>query len=167
MVYIQYKIYKDVPLSSEKDTEYSNYFEMQVFDKAKKVIYSNSFVTNHDINQYNIHEIARIGRKRWKIENEAFNVLKNNGYNLEHNFGHGKENLANVLACFNLIAFLVHNLSSMLCEVFDKVRSCFGAKVRFFQHLAMLLSIQVFDSWWHIITFMEECFAQPPPKKSK
>ena len=37
------------------------------------------------------------GRARWKIENETFNVLKTNGYNLEHNFGHGSQTLASIL----------------------------------------------------------------------
>ena len=37
---------------------------------------------------------AACGWARWKIENETFNVLKNNGYNPEHNFGHGKQNHA-------------------------------------------------------------------------
>ena len=32
-----------------------------------------------------------------KIENENNNVLKNHGYHLEHNFGHGKAHLSNVL----------------------------------------------------------------------
>jgi hypothetical protein len=31
---------------------------------------------------------------QWKIENEHHAVLKNRGYNLEHNFGHGKEHAA-------------------------------------------------------------------------
>ena len=34
------------------------------------------------------------GRSRWRIENETFNTLKNQGYHLEHNYGHGKENLS-------------------------------------------------------------------------
>ena len=29
-----------------------------------------------------------------KIENETFNTLKNQGYNFEHNYGHGNENLS-------------------------------------------------------------------------
>jgi hypothetical protein len=37
-------------------------------------------------------------RARRKIENEGFNVLKNNGYNLAHNFGHGKKYLARTFA---------------------------------------------------------------------
>jgi hypothetical protein len=36
----------------------------------------------------------RGGRARWKIENETFNTLKNQGYNLGHNYGLGKKNLA-------------------------------------------------------------------------
>ena len=31
---------------------------------------------------------------RWKIENETFNTLKNQGYHAEHNFGHGNQYLA-------------------------------------------------------------------------
>jgi hypothetical protein len=34
-----------------------------------------------------VAELAACGRARWKIENETFNVLKTNGYNLEHNLG--------------------------------------------------------------------------------
>jgi len=32
-------------------------------------------------------------------------VLKNNGYHLAHNFGHGKKHLTQVLASMNLLAF--------------------------------------------------------------
>src|ERR1700756_1648534 len=53
-----------------------------------------------------------------KIEYETFNVLKTKGYNLEHNFGHGKENLAAILATFNLLAFTFHTVAEL------KPRSC-------------------------------------------
>ena len=36
---------------------------------------------------------------------ESFNVAKTKGYNLEHNFGHGRQNLSAVLAILNLLAF--------------------------------------------------------------
>jgi len=35
--------------------------------------------------------LMRGGRARWKIENETFNTLKNQGYHYEHNFGHGQQ----------------------------------------------------------------------------
>ena len=36
-------------------------------------------------------------------------MLKSNGYNLEHNFGHG-EDLASVLVTLNLLAFAFYGL---------------------------------------------------------
>lgn len=149
-----YKVYKKVPLNGDANSPDVNYFEIQVTNKAGKAVYYNTFVTNHDIGPNNIHKIARMGRNRWKIENEAFNILKTKGYNLEHNFGHGKNNLSNILACLNLIAFLVHHLSEALCEKYRELRGYFGARVRFFQTLATVLSIQIFDSWDSFLDFM-------------
>jgi hypothetical protein len=40
----------------------------------------------------------RGGRARWKIENETFNTLKNQGYHFEHNYRHGTQNLSVVFA---------------------------------------------------------------------
>ena len=86
-------------------------------------------------------------RNRWKIENEAFNTLKTKGYYLEHNFGHGKSNLSNVLVCLNLMAFLVYHLSKQLGKKYSALRVYFRARVRFFQDLAQLLSLKLLDSW--------------------
>ena len=47
--------------------------------------------TDITITEDNIIELVKGGRARWKIENEAFNTLKNQGYHLEHNFGHGEK----------------------------------------------------------------------------
>ena len=51
-----------------------------------------------------------IGLSRWKIENETFNTLKNQGYNFEHNFGHGTKNLSVVFSMLMMLAFLVDQL---------------------------------------------------------
>lgn len=59
-------------------------------------------------------EIAAFLRVRWKIENESLNVLKNNGYNLAHNFGHGKKNLVRIFAAMNLLAFAFHTACDCL-----------------------------------------------------
>lgn len=49
-----------------------------------------SWVTDLEITQENVYQIMRGGRARWKIENETFNTLKNQGYHLGHNYGLGK-----------------------------------------------------------------------------
>ncbi len=49
----------------------------------------------------------RGGRARWKIENETFNTLKNQGYHFEHNYGLGKKNLSLIFAMLMMLAFWV------------------------------------------------------------
>ena len=68
------------------------------------------------------------GRSRWKIENENNNTLKTKGYHLEHNFGHGKKGLANLLASMNLLAFLFHTVLDLTCELYGKIRAKLGAR---------------------------------------
>ena len=73
-------------------------------DKDNKVT-KFCWVTDLTITQENAFEIMRAGRARWKIENETFNTLKNQGYNLGHNYGLGKKNLSAVCAILMMLAF--------------------------------------------------------------
>ena len=59
------------------------------------------------------------GRSRWKIENETFNTLKNQGYHLEHNYGHGHQNLSVVLMQLMMLAFLVDQIQQLCCPLFN------------------------------------------------
>ncbi|MFM6875407.1 MAG: ISNCY family transposase, partial [Microcystis panniformis] len=86
-----------------------NWCEVTVInEKTQKTIYQNNWITNHKITENNVEEIVKAGRSRWKVENEGNNVLKNHGYNLEHNFGHGQNHLCEFLLSLNLLAFLFH-----------------------------------------------------------
>ena len=62
--------------------------------------------------------LMRGGRSRWKIENETFNTLKNQGYQFEHNFGHGQQHLSVVLAMLMMLAFLVDQTQQLCCPLF-------------------------------------------------
>jgi hypothetical protein len=95
----------EVPFRATDDALPVTWVSIEIQNATGKRTYYNSFVTDLDINVGNVAEIAACGRARWKIENETFNMLKTNGYNLEHNFGHGKETLASVLVVLNLLAF--------------------------------------------------------------
>ncbi len=79
-----------------------------------KVVYKTSFATNHRISDNTVAEIVVAGRTRWKVENENHNTLKTKGYNLEHNFGHGKQHLASWLATLNILSLLFHSLLELL-----------------------------------------------------
>jgi hypothetical protein len=96
---------------------------------------TNSFVTDLAITSDTVAELAACGRARWKIENETFNVLKTNGYNLEHNFGHGKKTLASVLVTLNLLAFAFHTAAYLGVLAWRAAIVARGPTYRFFEHL--------------------------------
>jgi hypothetical protein len=65
--------------------------------------------------------LMRGGLARWKIENETFNTLKNQGYHLEHNYGHGYQHLSVVLVMLMMLAFLVDQTQQLCCPQFAAV----------------------------------------------
>ncbi len=109
-------------LNGSKDADNVNYFEYTIF-KGDKANYHNSWVTDITISKDNIVQLVKGGRARWKIENEAFNTLKNQGYHLEHNFGHGKKFLSYNLLLFNFLAFFMHQIFELSDRVYQKCRS--------------------------------------------
>ena len=77
-----------------------------------------SWVTDLRVSKRNVYKLMRGGRARWKIENETFNTLKNQGYNFEHNYGHGEQNLSVVFAMLMMLAFLVDQTpAAVLCLI--------------------------------------------------
>jgi hypothetical protein len=105
--------------------------------------------------------LATAGRARWKIENETFNVLKTKGYNLEHNFGHGKQHLATVLAILNLLAFACHTVCELGDRAWRAARRELATRQGFFQNLRTITTYLVFPSWDELIGTL--AFARPPP----
>ena len=100
-------------------------------------------------------------RARWKIENESFNVLKSNGYHLEHNFGHGKQNLAMMFAALNLLAFAVHTVCDCLEQIWVDARTAKRARKRFFEHIRTITAYLVFPDWNALMQTLID--SKPPP----
>jgi len=99
-----------VPLREGKDALGVNWIGPTIFDAKGKPTHDSAWVASLKVGRENVAQIAACARARWKIENETFNVLKNNGYPLEHNFGHGKQHLAMTFAALNLLAFAIHTI---------------------------------------------------------
>ena len=98
-----------------------------------------------------VAELAACGRARWKIENETFNVLKTNGYNLEHSFGHGKQTLASVFLTLNLLAFAFHTAAWLAVLAWREAVAACGATYRFFEELCTITTYVVFGGWSHLL----------------
>lgn len=85
--------------------------------KGKEIKFS--WVTDLPLTTENVYQIMRAGRARWRIENEVFNTLKNQGYNLEHNFGLGEKHLSAVFNHLMMLAFLVDQIQQLCCPLFQ------------------------------------------------
>ena len=151
-----YRWMEGVPLRDGDDAMTVNWLEIAIADAKGNVTYRNSFITDLPVNAENVADLAAAGRARWKIENETFNVLKTKGYNLEHNFGHGKENLAAVLATLNLLAFTFHTVAGLTEELWHKALQTAGTRIGFFSKMREVVALLVVSSWqdlFEILTF--------------
>ena len=157
----RYRWLEGVPLRDGKDAMLVNWLEIEIVDPLGKITYRNSFVTDLAVTQHSVAELAACARARWKIENETFNTLKTKGYNLEHNFGHGKERLAAVLATMNLIAFAMHTVADLVDDAWKAARAAVGARKRFFEDLRAITTYLVFPTWTALVETLRT--GQPPP----
>jgi hypothetical protein len=151
-----YRYLNGVPLKDGDDALLVNWCELSVSRPDGKVVYKNSFATNHLITDDTVAEIVLAGRTRWKVENENNNTLKTKGYNLEHNFGHGKQHLASFLATLNILSLLFHTLLELLDQKYKLLRSHLPTRKTFFDDLRALTRYLYFNNWDHLLTFMLE-----------
>jgi hypothetical protein len=111
----------EVPLNESNQDLLVNYFEYSEYDAEGNQVKHFSWITDFTVTRANARLLVPGGRARWKIENETFNTLKNQGYHYEHNFGHGDKNLCNVFAMLMMLAFLVDQVQQLCCPLFRAV----------------------------------------------
>jgi hypothetical protein len=113
-----------------------------------------TWITNLPLSARTVEKVMRGGRARWKIENETFNTLKNQGYHFEHNYGHGQQHLATVLVLLMLLAFLIDQIQQRCCAVFRQLWKGLGTKSKLWATLRSVFRVLMFDSmeslYWHI-----------------
>lgn len=115
-----------------------------------------SWVTDFTITAKNAFALMRGGRARWKIENETFNTLKNQGYHFEHNFGHGQQHLSVVFAYLMMLAFAVDQAQQLSCQLFQAAWAKAGSKRALWEKLRGLFNDLPMDSMtmiWRAIAF--------------
>ena len=104
-------------------------------------------VTSLEVTIDNVQDIARAGRTRWRVENETFNVLKNQGYKFEHNYGHGKQFLSSSLAGLMMLAFLVDQTQEHACRVFQQARKSRGTKKTLWMQMRVMMTTFRIPDW--------------------
>jgi hypothetical protein len=98
-----YRSVRQAPLAAQSPVR-GTYVEVWEQAVGGELFYPNRWSTDLDVTAENVAAVVRIGRRRWKIENEQFNVHKNQGYELTHPYGHGQPTLSLVFYLLNLFA---------------------------------------------------------------
>jgi len=122
----RFRFVNDVPLNDSHADVRVNFIEY--WEIGEDTVQHFSWVTDLRVNKRTVFHLMRGGRARWKIENETFNTLKNQGYNFEHNYGHGTQNLSVVFAILMMLAFLVDQTQQRCCALFQAVWAKLGSK---------------------------------------
>jgi len=110
-----------------------------------------SWVTDHKVTGETVLQIAAGGRCRWRIENETFNTLKNQGYHFEHNYGHGKENLSTVLMILMMLAFLIDQVQQACCPLFGAVLTKLKSRRSLWSRLRSAVDSFIFRSYSELL----------------
>jgi hypothetical protein len=140
----RFSFVNQMPLNKSNPDILVNFVEYWEIGKDKTQHFC--WVTDFTITKLNVFTIMRGGRARWKVENETFNTLKNQGYHFEHNFGHGKKNLSVVFVALMMLAFLVDQVQQLAYELFQAVLEKKGSRRRLWEHMRALFKTLEFKS---------------------
>ena len=127
----------------ELEVNFLEYWELKPNGKQRHF----SWVTDLPIDEFNVLEWMRAGRARWRIENETFNTLKNQGYHFEHNFGHGEQRLSTVFAYRMMLAFLIDQIQQRSCRLFRAARAKAGRAAYFREQLRGVFLQFIVPDW--------------------
>lgn len=140
-----YRWHHQVPLNESNPDMLVNVLEYWEIHADGKVQYF-SWITDLPLTPDTVYHIMRGGRARWKIENETFNTLKNQGYHYEHNYGHGQHNLSVVLALLMMLAFLVDQTQQLCCPLFQAAWRKLGSKRQLWEEIRNCFQAFLFNS---------------------
>jgi len=157
----RFRFVNDVPLNASHPDVRVNfiaYWETQ----GTKVQHC-SWVTDIRVSPRNVYRLMRGGRARWKIENETFNTLKNQGYHFEHNYGHGTQHLSVVFALVMMLAFLVDQTQQRCCALFQAVWAKLGSKRLLWERMRALFYTYILTSMRQLLEALFYGLQKPTP----
>src|SRR6266850_4441022 len=140
----RFRFVNDLPLNGSRTDVRVNFIEY--WEMSQDQVQHFSWVTDLRVSKRTVYKLMRGGRARWKIENETFNTLKNQGYNFEHNYGHGEQNLSVVFAMLMMLAFVVDQTQQLCCALFQAVWAKLGSKRMLWERMRALFYDYAFAS---------------------
>jgi Transposase DDE domain len=144
----RFRFASDVPLNASHADLRVNFLECWEWEGDQ--VQHFSWVTDLRVTKGTVYQLMRGGRARWRIENETFNTLKNQGYHFEHNYGHGYQHLSVVFAVLMMLAFLVDQVQQLCCPLFQAVWAKLGSKRRLWEKMRALFYAYALESMRHL-----------------
>jgi hypothetical protein len=157
----RFRFVNDVPLNTSHRDVRVNFIEY--WEVGEHKVQHFSWVTDLRVSQRNVYHLMRGGRARWKIENETFNTLKNQGYHFEHNYGHGTQNLSVVFAMVMMLAFLVDQTQQLCCALFQAVWAKLGSKRLLWERMRALFYDYALQSMRQLLAALFYGLEKPRP----
>jgi hypothetical protein len=157
----RFRFVNDMPLNTSNIDVRVNFIEY--WEVGDHKVQHFSWVTDLRVSQRNVYHLMRGGRARWKIENETFNTLKNQGYHFEHNYGHGTQNLSVVFAMVMMLAFLVDQTQQLCCALFQAVWGKLGSKRLLWERMRALFYDYALESMRQLLEALFYGLKKPHP----
>lgn len=142
----RFKIFNGAPLNDtyfDLKINFLDYWEIHPNGKKQHF----SWITDFFLTKDNVMKIMKGGRARWKIENETFNTLKNQGYHFEHNYGHGNKHLCSVFTMLMLLSFLIDQSLELCCAIYKAARKRERTKYSLWEKIRVLFTYFNWDTW--------------------
>lgn len=150
----RFRFLNDVPLNASNPDVRVNFLEY--WEIQGDQIQHFTWITDFVITSANAPTLMRGGRARWKIENETYNTLKNQGYHFEHNFGHGHHYLSVIFVLLMMLAFAVDQAQQFACPLFQAAWHKVGSRRGLWERLRSLFYTLPFTTLadiWRAIAF--------------
>jgi len=157
----RFRFVNDVALNTSHRDVRVNFIEY--WEVGEHKVQHFSWVTDLRVSPRNVYHLMRGGRARWKIENETFNTLKNQGYHFEHNYGHGTQNLSVVFAMVMMLAFLVDQTQQLCCALFQAVWAKLGSKRLLWERMRALFYDYALESMRQLLEALFYGLEKPRP----
>ena len=149
-----YEWSNEMAFGAEAKSPQVNFLSLTIVDAKGKTTFRGSWVSDMPVDADNVEHLVRGARARWKIENEGFNTLKNHGYHLEHNFGHGRRHLSEALFVVNLIAFFAHQIFQLVDSWYQRARAGFSSRREFWNCIRSMFRLFLFAHWDDVLARM-------------
>lgn len=156
----RFRYLSGVPLNDSHFDCEVNFLEYWEITKEGEQKCHFSWVTDLPLTGKTVYKVMRGGRARWRVENETFNTLKNQGYHFEHNFGHGNKHLSTVFAYLMFLAFLIDQVLALCCGLFKQAVKAAKRPLYFWNKVRGIFFHYLVESWGDLY----KAIIRPPPR---